>query len=333
MVRKKLTFEQQLDRFKRSDIRFMDFHGVRTPTSKTANIYPWFSFEIIQRINKKQATIVLFVGPAGVGKTHTALTIARSIDPKFDIDKQLVFTGKEFMDAVLNLKQGKIIVFDEPSYVVGKRDWYVQLNKAIVQVVESFRFKVHPLFIPIINRSLIDKTIRDHLVQYQVEVLQRGHAKVMQINPSLRVEKIYWNTRGELYVGLLDPTLCKLKRKKVNPKWTTSDWCPACPLFKDKSCDTMRARYERRRATIQEERYKETSDFIDEQLDRKDGVTGFQKTVDKALKMRDQLKNEKGKYDVGIIMYRMGIGRHNANNVKSILELEVDEKTGKTKKE
>lgn len=43
-----------------------------------------------------------------------------------------------------------------------------------VAVYFVFLWKPHqrnnPLFIPIINKSLLDKTIRDHLIQFQVEM-------------------------------------------------------------------------------------------------------------------------------------------------------------------
>jgi DNA polymerase III delta prime subunit len=106
------------------------------------------------------ATNVVFTGEPGIGKSYMAIAVARMLEglpaegkDRFPVD-QVVFTFSEFMDLVLRLKSGKINVFDEPSYAIEKREWYRELNQALTKTIESFRFKVHPLFIPVVNKSL-----------------------------------------------------------------------------------------------------------------------------------------------------------------------------------
>jgi len=136
---------------------------------------------------------------------------------------------------------GAPIVFDEPSYAMGKREWYKQLNKALVSTVESMRFKIHPLYIPIINKSLLDKTIRSHLIQFQVLVHSRGKATVYRIRSSQFIDKVYHSYFCDLEYNMLDSDLC------------SRDSCLDCKkLFE---CNLFRARYERKKATIQEGRY------------------------------------------------------------------------------
>ena len=94
------------------------------------------------------------------------------------------------------LKMGKAIVFDEPSYALGKRDGYKELQKVLVHTLESQRFLVHPVFIPIINLALLDKTIRAYLISHVVHVIGRGHSLVYRVKPSQRNEKVYWYQIG-----------------------------------------------------------------------------------------------------------------------------------------
>jgi hypothetical protein len=54
------------------------------------------------------------------------LTSAR--DKNFSIEKQVVFSFREFLEAVLELKSGKPIVFDEPSYAISKHDWRARIG-------------------------------------------------------------------------------------------------------------------------------------------------------------------------------------------------------------
>ena len=143
------------------------------------------------------ATNVVFTGEPGIGKSYMATSVARVQEgltrkgkDRFTVD-QVVFTYTDFMELVLRLESGKIIVFDEPSYAIGKREWYKELNMALTKTIESFRFKVHPLFIPVVNKSLLDKTIRDYLIQYQVNEVARGRAIVYKLAPSQFKDKIY----------------------------------------------------------------------------------------------------------------------------------------------
>jgi len=209
---------------------------------KQAGYFPYFTMTLRQRIKHKMAVNVAIVGEAGVGKSYMAFTLCREIDPKFTVD-QIVFKYSEYMKLIRHLRMGGALMFDEPSYAMGKRDWYKQLNKVLVQTIESQRFKVHPLFIPIINMTLLDKTIRDHLIQYVVHVLRRGFAFVYRVHPSQWEEKIY------------HPYICKLKYrigddcKKV---------CIGCG--EAKTCQRFRAQYERKKLIVQDERYEQAED-------------------------------------------------------------------------
>ena len=206
------------------------------------------------------ATNVVVVGEAGIGKSYMATDLCRVVEGRKAIGKdrfkldQVVFTYKEFMELVLKLKAGKTIVFDEPSFAMGKREWYRQLNKALVQTIESFRFKIHPLFIPIINASLLDKTIRSHLIQYKVVLTDRGKATVYRIKPSQFKDEVYHNYLCGLKYGLLDHQLCNRES------------CLDCSKLTKKNsakyaCNIFRARYERKKASIQDKRYEQARDI------------------------------------------------------------------------
>jgi len=132
----------------------------------------------------------------------------RSGKDRFKLD-QVVFTYKQYLRLILKLRMGKPIIFDEPSYAMGKRDWYKELNKALVLTIESQRFKVHPLFIPIINKALLDKTLRSYLIQFQIEMRDRGNAIAYRIYPSQHTEKIYRYTFCKLEYEMFDNHLCK----------------------------------------------------------------------------------------------------------------------------
>jgi hypothetical protein len=211
---------------------------------QTLGVYPKFSIEVRRRIKQKRATNATVSGEGGIGKSYHAIDICRGLSKRFTVD-QVVFDLDGFLDAVLNTPMGVPIVFDEPSYAMSKREWYKDLNQALVKTIESFRYKVHPLFIPIINKSLLDKTIRSYLLQYQINVQDRGRATVYRLSPSQLSDKTYHPFFCELRYPLFDRHLCN------------KDSCLGCSylLNEDQLCQIFRATYERKKDKIQVERY------------------------------------------------------------------------------
>lgn len=257
-------------------------------------------------MKKKLATNIVITGEAGIGKSYLCTDIVRvyegvgrtfiDIDlwnvrhhapiDNFSID-QVVYTFPEYMDLIVKLPMGKPIVFDEPSYAMGKRDWYKEINKVLVQTMESQRFMIHPVFIPIINKSLLDKTIRSYLIQFQVHVNDRGRATVYRISPSQSSDKVYRWTVCELYYRLFDNDIC------------TTDSCIGCPELQrtERPCPLFRAQYERKKSSVQLVRYaqakedaskKESAKMTDEQL------------CDKLWPLHDSFRNERGRIDFQI---------------------------------
>lgn len=216
-------------------------------------LYPVFSLELKRRVKNKEATNIAVVGEAGSGKSYMGMQIALTLDKNFckknrnpddpdDQADQIVFTYKTYIEEIQNGKMGTPIEFDEPSYAMGKREWYKQLNQALVKTLESQRFLVRPLIIPIININLLDKTVRNYLIQFQVHVLGRGKARVYRMRPSQATDKVY------RYL------FCTLEYPIINPE-CPKDTCLGC---RDRpTCNKLRARYERKKAATQLGRYDE----------------------------------------------------------------------------
>jgi len=164
------------------------------------------------------------------------------------------------------------IVFDEPSYAMGKREWYKEINQALVKTIESQRFLVRPLIIPIINLNLLDKTLRDYLVIFQVHITARGKALVYRIRASQGEDKIYRYLMCRLDYPVLDANLCARELEAKQEEKNQSS-CLECRDID--SCPLLRAQYEHKKMAIQLARYeqdeeqakaKESKEFTLEQL-------------------------------------------------------------------
>lgn len=210
--------------------------------------FPYFSAELRQRVKQKKINNMCFTGEGGIGKSYTCMDIFRTLSKNFDVD-DIVFRYPEFLRAVITTKRGTPIEFDEPSYSMSKKDWFKEVTKALVKTIESFRFKGKPLGIPIINKSLLEKDIRSYLLQYQIFCKDRGEAIVYRLYPSQWKQTVYTYQVCTLKYGLFDNNLCNrascLDCKKLDP------------TDKEKRCMIFRARYERKKAKTQGERYEE----------------------------------------------------------------------------
>ena len=275
-----------------ADLKVMNFNGWQTIVSDEVAVRPIFQDALRYRTNRKLATNIVFTGEAGIGKSYMAIDVARyfegcyksepsgEIKDRFIID-QVVFTQSDYMDLLSRLKMGKAIVFDEPSYAMGKRDWYKELNKVLAQTMESQRFLIHPMFIPVINMSLLDKTIRSYLIQYQVHVTDRGRATVYRLSPSQSTDKVYRTTMCELIYHMIDSNLCN------------KDSCLGCKKMDD--CQIFRAQYERKKREVQFTRYEQAKD----QAIRKESQAVTDKQVeDMIMQNVDNLKTNKGRLHV-----------------------------------
>lgn len=295
--------------------------------NRDLGIGPYFTHEIRKRVRKKKANNIVVVGEAGEGKSYTALQIARNIDPwfgslsskyvKYDPEyglPQVVFTYKQYGDILLKLGMGKAIVFDEPSYAMGKREWYKQINQALVKTVESQRFLVKPLIIPIINQSLLDKTIRSYLIQFMVVMHDRGKGVIYRIQPSQFQDKVYKKFFCKFRYGLMDNDKCN------------KDSCLGCK--KKETCLLLRARYERKKRDIQLDRYAQDMEEVAM-------IEGSRLTLEQlaglVIPLRDQFVDDDARINVIKMklllrtQYSIRIGKNKSYDLKGLLHLQHPE--------
>ena len=279
--------------------------------------YPLLTLELKRRIKNKEACILCVVGEAGTSKSYTAIQLARNLDRRFSI-KQIVFTYSDYLKE-LNRKRklGLPIVFDEPSYAMSKREWYNQLNQALVKAIESQRYLVRPLIIPIINIGLLDKTIRDHLIIFQVHMTKRGRAMVYRVRASQGENKTYRYFMCFLDYPILDFENCD------------RDTCLDCTKLEalkkgeKESCTLLRALYEVKKDKIQSMRYEmdeakarilESKDLTIEQL------CILAKPYEKDYTDDDKINVNKLQY----IFNKLGIkiGHNKAYTLKTYMDME-----------
>lgn len=278
--------------------------------------YPYFSVTLRQRVKQLKVINCVVTGEGGVSKSYMAMDICRTLAPRtFGVD-DIVFTYLDFMKAVITSRRGTPIMFDEPSYAMSKKDWYKELTKALVKTIESFRFKGKPLFIPIINKALLEKDIRTYLIQFHVAVFDRGKARVYRVYQSSFREKNYNYEICKLRYGLFDNNLCDIATcltcKKLDPK------------DKSKRCMIFRARYERKKLSTQEQRYEQA---IDEAEQKEYSKLTLDEIEARVLQYSDRFidvdKNKIDRNQLSIVLHRemnIRVGHNKLYRLANLIE-------------
>lgn len=293
----------------------MRFSKATYLVNKDAGYFPYFQLILHSRIRKKKAVNIVVTGEAGESKSYTASTLCRLLQPRFQV-KDIAYFYSAYMRLLRHRPMGWPIMFDEPSYAMGKREWYKEVNKVLVQTFESQRFKVHPVVIPIINKDLLDKTIREHLIQFQVIMKDRGKGDVFRIQASQFEEKVYHHWLCEIHYPIVDPC------PKEYWNGETKDNCIGCGKLKH--CPTFRAQYERQKASIQDLRY--------EQAEQEASFMESREMTDNQLaemiyKFKDKILNDKGEISaklVRIVFSRdlnVKVGYNRAYTIKEIVKM------------
>jgi len=251
------------------------------------HLWPWFTDALKKRLDKGFNNILLFCGEAGIGKSYGALKLCTTLDPTFNIDR-VTFSAREFIATTNKMRKKQWVIIDEPaiSGLLGKRTWYQQVQQALVDQLETFRFKQLGVCLCAINANLLDKTVRHYLIHFMIWMQDRGFASVYRYYPSQFDSKVRTPYLGEIYLGMPPEDLVK--------------------------------QYEEKRAKIQHSRYIRSL----EELSVKESVRkGIRELFQEALEIKDKLIDEEtGKISTAKIMFEMGIGRSRAQVIKKLLE-------------
>lgn len=251
--------------------------------NKDLGYAPYFSNEISKRINAKLANNIVVTGEAGITKSLTATSFCRVQNNRFSID-DVVFTYSQYMEQILRKRRkGVPIMFDEPQYALDKRDWFKDAVKALVKTITSQRFRLRPLYIPIINLSLLEKTLRSYLIQYHVIMVDKGIGHVYRMYPSQTDDKIYRYKLCKIEYGLFDKNICD--KDCLDP-------CMDLP-----NCNVFRAQYERKKEYHQNQHDRQA---LEEAVHKEAKVLTEDYLVNLLYENVEELRNNKGKIDTNL---------------------------------
>jgi len=158
-----------------------------SPYVKADPVLSWFW----RRIYRYDQNVLMIVcGQTGSCKSGSAITIAKSMDANFDIDR-VVFKADDFVKLVSgDLPKGSVIIWDEIGVEHDSREYYTTKNKLIKYVMQTFRYKNFMLIMTVPDLKSVDIGTR-RLLHCYLEMhgptgdkrMAKGMLRFVQINP------------------------------------------------------------------------------------------------------------------------------------------------------
>jgi len=273
------------------NLNWMWYNHSLVPYSEESNVSPLFFNVIGEAINSGKSVQLTITGGAGEGKSFFMLSLAQFFNPGMTID-QVAFEHAEFIHLARTLPTDSIICVDETSYLAGKRTWANLGQQQMMLIWESMRFRLLPVFSTVINISLYDKKLREHLIIYQCNMTERGVARCYRLHPHPFEDYVGHQFVQQLYLQMPDWNFCQ-KSSCLKPRCSHLGECPL-----------LRGKYEMKKDHIQARRYRDAEESFEMRRTR-----SFYDWLEDFLKVEDKCYFEKAgkrKLSTEVIMMELG---------------------------
>lgn len=241
-------------------IEYINWGGFKIASYGASRLTTEFLDEVASRRKNNRSVIIIVTGAPGEGKSYLAKRFCEIFDPKFNIldtddertrmlgkdPSQVPFDRESFLHLIgvdSPLSYGQCILPDEAQYAMGARNWYDDLQKDLMESIESVRSKGFIIVIVALHLDLLDKIIRKFVLTYMFHVEDRGRAVVYRLFTPRFESQMRKRRLGELMLKLPNAEIC------THPDCLRCDYShiPKGSSDRVRKCLTLRARYERRK--------------------------------------------------------------------------------------
>lgn len=254
----------------------------------------------------------VIVGREGSGKSHTAVSICRKVDPTFDAER-VFFDPADLVEAFQSddLGQGNMVMLDEAGVGLGNRSWYEKEQVLLNQTLQTVRDENMGVLYTLPRLSELDsQTVgRLHsLLAMKEKHPQEGWASVSWKNIDVTRE----DTDGKVYK--------KYPRMRVNGQKSR-----VTSIAVSKPAADIAEGYEERKAAFKDELYDEVIDAHGDSADG-DGEDGpkeiAQELAENGVDSVTSTNNQSGEQYINkdLIRVEYDISHSDARAVKSMLE-------------
>ncbi len=276
---------------KGTNLKVYNWHGAQILTGPGHNTKVLDEFQ--RRSKNIEQNFFLIVGQPGTGKSYFGLRLCEILDPNFDPNLQIAFDRTKLLMLIgpdTPLKRGSCILIDESQYIAGARNWFLEVQRDLMQHLEAVRSHGFTIVLIALHLSILDKIIRQFVLSHLIKMKKRGSATIFELYVPTWEDKLYKNTLGNMTLQLPHKTSGHPEAKLCFYK--------SCLMCKyQKVCMSNRAIYERMKTSFlnamshqsaqkNEERERRKSPMninalINMIISKKDNITYIEKGVSK----------------------------------------------------
>ena len=171
----------------------------------------WFFEQWRRRHERYKNMLLCATGQSlGIGKSYWLLSCFEEIDPSFRVE-QIVFNSEQFWEAVEMLPNDEWhpIMWDDPTRGLNKREWYLELNKAITSFMKTAsRYRRKDLGFAVPSFDDLDIAVREVMV-CEGQMKEAGLAKVHRIKRNKFGSPPFWKP----YLGEVQRNIPRLAKQ------------------------------------------------------------------------------------------------------------------------
>lgn len=332
-------------------IQFLNWGGYKIAVYGASKLTVEFFDEVAARRKDNRSVIIIVTGSPGEGKSYMAMRFCEIFDPKFTVldtddertqvpgedPSQIPFERESFLHLIgvdSPLNYGQCVLPDEAQYAMGARRWYEDIQKDLMESIESVRSKGLIIVIVALHLDLLDRIIRKFVLTYMFHVEDRGRAVIYRLYTPRFEKEMRKRRLGELILKLPSNEQCSHSDcLRCDYSHIRKGTPPDTPR-----CKTIRAKYERRKKAFVDGR-SEQAKLRSEVKRVKDKVISDDEMAETVYKNREKIVRMKsGRMDpvsLQIIIedaHGVSIGTAKCYKIRSRVEQRHPELRGTDKK-
>ena len=175
----------------------------------------WFWEEMDERRKREKNFVALITGPPGRGKTLFGIRLAEELHHRWgvQISPELpicIYNPLSFWNFMEKSPDWTVAKWDEPNKGLSHRQWYEEMNKAVVTYLQTFRFKKKNLLLMLPSARLVDKSARA-VCAFEIMMKEPGLGRVYQLiqNDFGSTPEFWKQFRGEIKLNMPERSLVK----------------------------------------------------------------------------------------------------------------------------
>jgi len=268
-----------------------------------------FFADLRNRLKRKSNNVIFIGGEHGAGKSYTALQMALELDKTFDLEKQIVYSNKDFVKLCNYFHDqglwGKVIIYDEFGGGANAYNWYDEGNKLLDEYLQKFRYlRLTVIFTARDVKDAISRARKRYT--HLINMTDVQQCEIFKLRTYYDIEKDKLVTQTEQY-----------EFEDDHNKYIIRNW--QVPKVDDEIAE----RYEQHR-----DKHIGQSDLkrIEEELEMLESGMTIKEIVEDFLRNYagdEEAYTQDGDINVSFLMATYGIGRTKANRVKMILKRQL----------